>query len=141
MTSFSGAAMISPSPIAEFCHVGDRLGVMCTLTSSTASILKWSLEFISGSGMTIRLRSTITSTTLHDDTQVMDSIVFTFIRSSKLEVLPLVSSLYIDPVRGGLNGTIISCGEGRGDDPATSANTTLYIIGNNPGGLAKFIYV
>ena len=81
------------------------------------SILIWRLEFISESGMTIHLRSTVTSTTLHDDTQVMDSIVFTFIRSSELRVLPLVSSLYIDPVRGGLNGTIISCGEGRGDDP------------------------
>ena len=135
MIYFAGTAVISPSPRAELCHIGDRLEVMCKITSSTVSFSKWSLEYISESGTTIHLISTITSTMMFDDTQVMDSTEFTFSRSSGLGELPLVSSLYISPVRGSLNGTIISCGEGRGDDPANSANTTVFIVGNNVGAL------
>ena len=133
MTSFVGTAVISPSPRAEVCHVGDRLKVTCTITNSTVSLLKWSVEFFSESGTNIRLSSTVSSSKVTADIQVMDSTVFTFSRSSGLRVLPLVSTLHINPVQGGLNGTTISCGEGRGDDPATSANTTVYITGNNPG--------
>ena len=54
--------------------------------------------------------------------------------------LPLVSTLYINHVRSGFNGSVLSCGEGRGDDPATSANTTVFIVGNNPGELRVMCY-
>ena len=33
----------------------------------------------------------------------------------------------------------MNCGEGGSDDPATSANATVYIIGNNHGELEEFI--
>ena len=80
----AGAAVISPT--AEVCHVGDRLEVVCR--SSTVSFLKWSL--ISESG-TIIPSGTVTSSMVTDATQIVNSTVFTFTRTSGVSKLPLVS--------------------------------------------------
>ena len=131
--------MISPSPRAEVCHVGDSLEVTCNITNSTESILQWRVDFPSEIGMTTHLSAIVTISTMHDQTTVLDSIIFTFSRSSGLRVSPLSSVLYIGPVRDAVNGTRISCSEGLDTNTGMTVDTAVFIIGNNSGELMCII--
>ena len=133
--SIMSAVMISSSPRADVCHVGDTLEVTCNLTNSSESVLQWSLNFATEIGMTPRLSSTISSTNQNARTEILDSMIFTFSRSSELNALPLTSTLVVRLVQNSLNGTRISCTEGLGGVTETSANTTVCIVGNNLGEL------
>ena len=76
--------------------------------------------------MSSTLMRVLSSTTAHDQTDVFDSIVFRFSRSSQLRATPLVSTLTVSPVTSVLNGTKISCMEFASTDPPKT--TTVYII-------------
>jgi hypothetical protein len=54
---------------------------------------------------------------------------FTFMRSSAQGASPLVSTLSIDSVSIGLNGTVVRCSDLA--NPMISASTTIYIISDS----------
>ena len=119
--------MISPSPTAAVCRVGDQLVVMC---STNDSFLDWEFVF---AGTNDRIDSTVTSTTQVQDVRTSHSTVFLFSRTSELGTLPLVSTLEINSVGQNLNGSTISCMESSSVTVAMEVTTTVYIIGDRDG--------
>ena len=119
--------MISPSPRAAVCHVGDSLAVMC---NTTESVLDWNIAFARTND---RIDSTVTSSLLVQDIRTSNSTVFVFSRTSECGTLPLISTLDISSVTSSLNGSTISC-----MDSSSVAmeviTTTLYIISDSDGG-------
>ena len=73
----------------------------------------------------------LSSTTSHDQTDVFDSIVFRFSRTSELGATPLASTLTISPVNSVLNGTKISCMEFASTDPP--ASTAIHVVSGTSG--------
>ena len=109
--------MISPSPRATVCRVGDHLEVTCSVDNS---VLSW--EFVLG-GTNDRIERSVTSTQQIQEVVNMHSTVFLFSRMSELGALPLESTLEIKSVGQSLNGSTITCLE----SPSTMATTTVYI--------------
>lgn len=122
-----GAVTISPSPVATVCGVGNRLEVNCT---TNASILIWSLMYISESGMVETHSEIITSNARIQPTTMITSSVITFSRRSDLRITPLTSSMAIGSVSMGLNGTRITCME---LGATLEATTVIYIVPNLNG--------
>ena len=88
------------------------------------------------------LSAIVSISTKYDQTHVLDSVIFTFSRSSELEALPLASGLLISPVKNGVNGTRISCNEGLNSNEGNSVNTTVFIIRSNiHGQISTCIYI
>ena len=119
--------MMSPSPSAAVCRVGDQLVVMC---STNDSVLDWEFVF---AGTNDRIDSTVTSTQQVQDVHTSHSTVFLFSRTSECGALPLVSTLEIGSVGQNLNGSTISCMESS-SVIVHVAMTTIYIIGESDGG-------
>ena len=119
--------MISPSPRATVCCVGDQLEVVC---NATESVVDWNIAFV---GTNDRIDSTVTSTTRVQDVRTSHSTVFIFSRTSELNTLPLTSTLEIGSVTTSLNGSTISCM----DSSSVAMTTTIYIIGESDGGYIK----
>ena len=120
--------MISPSPRAIVCRVGDRLEVVCNITET---ILSWNVMFV---GTNDRIERTVTSTQLVQEVVTINSSVFLFSRTSERGIrLPLMSTLVIGSVSSSLNGSNITCMES--SSTLASMTTTVYIIGDNDGGL------
>ena len=118
--------IISPSPRAAVCRVGDHLEVVC---NATESIVDWNVAFM---GTSDRIDSTVTSTQQVQDVRTSHSTVFIFLRTSELGTLPLISTLEISSVTSSLNGSTISCMES--SSVAMEMTTTVYIIGDSDGG-------
>ena len=113
-----GLLTLSPMSVAPVCHVGDPLQITCT---SSESGIKWSSIF-QGSDVLIT-----SGGPNNQQTQVTaDSVTFTFTRTSNPGVSPLVSTLSIDSVSIGLNGTVVRCADLA--DPMISVAATLKII-------------
>ena len=68
----------------------------------------------------------------------MSSATFTYLRSSAQGISPLISTLSIDSVSIGLNGTVLRC-SGVGN-PTESASTTIQIINISQSELAISIH-
>ena len=113
--------MISPSPRAVVCRVGDHLEMTCSVNNS---ILSW--KFVLG-GTNDRLERSVTSTQQIKEIVNMHSTVFLFSRTSEFGSLPLESTLEITSVGQSLNGSTITCLE----SPSTMATTTIHIVGEN----------
>ena len=93
--------------VAPVCHVGDPLQLTCT---ASIEFISWSIFRINEQGMLERviIDEPINS---RDRVQMPDLIVnelvtFTFMRTSAQGDLPLISTLSIDSVSIGLNGTV-----------------------------------
>jgi hypothetical protein len=63
---------------------------------------------------------------MRDTPLPMNSATFTFMRTSARNASPLVSTLSIDAVNIGLNGTVVRCSDLT--DPSISAATAIQII-------------
>ena len=109
--------MISPSPRATVCSIGNSLEVMCSVNNS---VLSW--EFVLR-GTNDRIERSVTSTQQIQEVVNMYSTVLIFSRTSQLGALPLESTLEINSVGQSLNGSTITCLE----SPSTMATTTVYI--------------
>ena len=116
--------MISPSPRAAVCRVGDHLEVVC---NATESVVDWNIAL---EGTNDRVDSTVTSNTQVQDILSLHSTLFIFSRTSERGMLPLISTLEISSVTSSLNGSTISCM----DSSSSSMDTTIYIIGASDGG-------
>jgi hypothetical protein len=91
---------VSPSGIASVCN-GDSLELNCT---TSGSILEWSFAPI-----TFVYKRALSTTNQPPEPLLIDETRFTFSRLSAANSLPLVSTLLIDPVNMGLNGTEVNC--------------------------------
>ena len=114
--------------VAPVCHVGNPLQLTCTApgTPLYEEFLRWSIRLTNGQDAfeDITISSRIPSQQLSQ--RAVNSTTFTFMRSSEIDTLPLISTLSIDSVSIGLNGTIVRCFVPR--NQTVSASTTIQII-------------
>ena len=123
---FAGQLTLSPMSVAPVCRVGDQLQLTCT---ASVQFIKWSILQINDQG-TLEEPTTSVQINSLDDNQItqriVNSSIFTFTRTSTQRILPLVSTLSIDSVSIGLNGTVVNCSNV--SNPMISASTTIQIV-------------
>ena len=117
--------MLSSATIAPVCHVGDPLQLTCT---ASVAFLQWSLRVVNEQGRDeiITMFITVSAPSNQPMPIVVNSTTFTLRRISAQFASTLISTLSIDSVSIGLNGTVVNC-----MDPGnimTSASTTIQII-------------
>ena len=113
--------IISPSPRAAVCRVGDTLEVTCR-TATPRALLTWNLTMV---GVPNSVIQTLSTTTLNQDIIVpLNASTLIFSRVSDLEASPLISTLVVPAVFQDLNATRITCLE---RSTASMATTTVYI--------------
>ena len=122
---------ISPSGVAPVCRVGDQLELTCT---SSSTVHRW--EFIV---LPENISYTTTPITSAGTSGVPQPLTFsgsviTFLRLSGQDALPLISRTIVNPVRSGLNKTVVNCFEGISLTDSV-ATTTIRII--DPGQFGK----
>ena len=117
--------LLSPTKVAPVCHVGDHLNLTCT---ASVDFIRWSFIVVTEQGREDKITIFSTSRALSQQPMpiVVNSTTFTLIRNSPQSVLPLISTLSIDSVSIGLNGTVVNCMDSR--NSTTSASTTIQII-------------
>ena len=114
-------------PVAPVCRVGDPLQLMCT---ASVSSIRWKILQVNELGaLTEVVNSVLIDSS--DANQVkekeLNSATFTFTRTSaEGDNSPLISTLSIDPVSIGLNGTVVNCTDV--SNPMTLASTTIQIV-------------
>ena len=108
--------MISPARVAPVCS-GDLLELTC---STPGSILEWAFATL--------YKRAVSRTNQVPAPLSIDSTWFTFSRLSAQNSFPLISTLSINPVNKGLNGTEVNC-----TDVGTSetVSTIITIIDEN----------
>ena len=111
--------------VASVCHVGDPLQLTCT---GSVEFVRWNIE-INKQGTLEEVFNPV-HINARDDNQikqqkVMNFATFTFTRSSDQRSLLLVSTLLIDSVSIGLNGTVVRCTDA--GNPMRSVSTTIHI--------------
>ena len=123
----AGTVILSPMMVALVCRVGDPLQLTCT---ATVEFISWSIFRISEQGI---LEKKINDAQINsrDPNQmpiqtVVNSATFTFNRSSAQFASPLISTLSIDSVNIGLNGTVVRCSDV--GNTTISALSTIQII-------------
>ena len=113
-------------PVAPVCRVGDPLQLTCT---AAARSIRWKILQFNELGTLTEVVNSVFIDSI-DDNQVkqreVNSATFTFMRISNEGTLPLISTLSIDSVSIGLNGTVVNCTDV--SNPMTLASTTIYII-------------
>ena len=114
-----GQLTLFPTSVASVCSVGDPLQLTCT--APVESGIKWNIFQIVGE-VVITIGSAKNQTTL----ATVNSVMFTFTKVSDPGASPLVSTLSIDSVSIGLNGTVVNCSDL--SDSTTSAATIIQII-------------
>lgn len=117
--------------VAPVCRVGDPLELTCT---ASIEFICWSIYHVNEQG---DLENIINDVPLNSiDVRQMpqpttiDLATFTFMRTSAQGELPLITTLSIDSVSIGLNGTNISCIDGRKQEgnKLMPASTTIQVI-------------
>ena len=135
---FIGMLTLSPMSVlvAPVCRVGDPLQLTCT---AAARSIRWRIFQVNELGT---LGEVINSVIIDisDANQVkqkeVNSATFAFTRSSNEDTLPLISTLSIDSVSIGLNGTVVNCADV--SNPMTSASSTITIV--NVSQFSKLIF-
>ena len=118
---------LSPMTVALVCRVGDPLQLTCT---ALALSIRWSiLRVIDEQGTLAEVTNSVIIDG-RDNNQmkqgVVNSTTFTFTRSSASRASPLNSTVSIDSVSIGLNGTVVRCTDVA--NPITSASTMVKIV-------------
>ena len=112
--------------VAPVCHVGDPLQLMC---NASVEFIRWIILQPNEQGIleeiaNVQINARDISVQM---SQIeVDSATLTFMRTSTQLASPLVSTLYIDSVSIGWNGTVVNCLDVT--NPMISASTTIQII-------------
>ena len=118
---------LSPMSVAPVCNIGDPLQLTCI---ASVEFMRWSVLRFNEQGILEKITNDVTVNSRDPYNQmtpaVVNSATFTFIRSSAQEDSPLISTLSIDSVNIGLNGTIVQCMDVA--NPTTLASTIIQII-------------
>ena len=112
--------------VAPVCCVGDPLQITCT---ASVEFIIWRISQTNEQGMFVELANPvhINSRDANQMSQrVVNSATFIFLRTSAQGMSPLTSTLSIDSVSIGLNGTVVHCSETGGS--MTSSSTTVQIV-------------
>ena len=117
--------------VVPVCRVGEPLELTCTAAlAGSVPTIRWSIFRVINDQDTL---SEITNSVLinnSDDNQrkssEVASVTFTYARISAQGASPLVSTLSIDSVNIGLNGTVVNCSDV--SNPMISASTTIQVI-------------
>jgi glutamine phosphoribosylpyrophosphate amidotransferase len=112
--------------VAPVCRVGDPLQLTCT---ASAEFIRWNILQSNEHGALAEIVNPARINSLDANQMlqiVMNSTTFTFMRISTQGASPLVTTLSIDSVGVGLNGTVVNCTNVA--NPMTSASTTMQII-------------
>ena len=120
---------LSPMMVAPVCRIGAPLQITCT---ASVEFITWRILQANEQGMFVEAANPvhINSRDANQMSQrVVNTATFIFLRTSVQGASPLASTLSIDSVSIGLNGTVVSCSEVGGS--MTSASTTLHIIDAN----------
>ena len=126
----AGRLTLSPMMV-PVCRVGDPLNLTCT---ASIEFICWSISHVNEQG---DLEDIINDVPLNSiDVRQMpqptaiDLATFTFMRTSAQGELPLITTLSIDSVNIGLNGTVVSCIDGRvqEENKLMPASTAIQII-------------
>ena len=116
--------------VAPVCHVGDPLQLTCTASVQT---IRWSIfRIINDQGTLSEITNSVFIDNSDDNqrkSSEVASFTFIYVRISDQGASPLVSTLSIDSVSIGLNGTVVRCSDVA--NPMTSASTTIYISAAN----------
>jgi hypothetical protein len=103
--------------------------VTCT---ASVQFMRWSILHVNDQG-TLEEATSSVQINSRDDNQITRRAVnlstFAFTRTSTPRVLPLISTLSIDSVSIGLNGTVVRCSEV--SNPMASTSITIYISAAN----------
>ena len=116
---------LSPVMVAPVCRVGEPLQITCT---ASVEFIKWNILQANEQGTLVEATSAqINSRDANQMSHiVVNSAEFTFTRTSARGDSSLISTLSIDSVSIGLNGTVVRCSDV--GNPMTSASTTIKII-------------
>ena len=117
---------LSPMMVAQVC-VGDPLQLTCT---ALAQSIRWRIFRVIDEQGTLAEAANSVIIDGRDANQMKQREVnyaaFTFTRSSPPGASPLISTLSVDSVSIGLNGTEVRCSDVA--NPMTSASTAIHII-------------
>ena len=118
---------LSPMMVATVCRVGEPLNLTCI---APVQSLRWNILRVNKQGTLAE----VTNSVLIDSSDAnqmkqkeVASATLAFTRISNQGASPLISTLSIDSVSIGLNGTVVRCSDVA--NPMTSASTTIQIIG------------
>ena len=111
--------------VAPVYQVGDELNLTCT---ASVDFIHWSINYEQGSQADGEFTTFITSraTTNQSKQIIVNSAIFSFVRNLVPGASLLISTLSIDSVSIGLNGTVVHCRDA--SNPMTSASTTIQIM-------------
>ena len=130
---------LSPMMVVPVCDVGGPLQITCT---ARVEFQRWSILRFNEQGILEKITNDVTINSRDPYNQmtpaVVNSATFTFIRSSAQEDSPLISTLSIDSVNIGLNGTIVQCMDVA--NPMTLASTTIQIVDVSQSELANYCH-
>ena len=117
--------LLSPMSVAPVCHVGDPLQLTCT---ASVEFMRWNILQSNEQGILEEVANA--QINARDSMQIsqreVDSATLTFMRLSAQGASPLVSTLSINSVSIGWNGTVVNCSDV--ENPMTSASSTIQII-------------
>ena len=111
--------MLSPSEVVLVCQVGDQVEVTCT---TLGMFLQW--ELFKNTSLTRLVSSAGVTATLQPF--MVNSTAGIFSRDTAPGVLPLKSTVMINPVTVGLNGSVVTCVD---VETSNTSSTTIYIAG------------
>ena len=102
----TGTVTLSPSGVAPVCS-GDQLELICT---TTEDLLQWRFSLIRGNEtFATEFSRTVRSNGVSQSQLEVNSIVFSFSRTTSHSSVPVTSILSIGSVPNSLNGTVINC--------------------------------
>ena len=133
-----GQLTLSPMSVASVCRVGAPLQLTCT---ADVQNIKWNVLQTNEQGVLQEVTPVVKFTTA-DANQMgereIDSVTFSFMRTSAQGALPLVSTLSIDSVGIALNGTVVRCSDVA--NQMISASTTIQVIDTSQSELVTLIF-
>ena len=117
--------------VAPVCRIGDTLQITCT-ASALIEFLQWSIIVVNDEG---GLEEITAFSNSRDPTQqltqiTVNSTTFTFIRTSDQGASPLISTLSIDSVSIGLDGTTVHCMDTANSTIPASTNIHIFDVTN-----------
>ena len=123
----AGQLTFSLMEVAPVCRVGDPLELTCT---ASVESLQWSLTVVDEQGRDENILMFITASAPSPQPPpiTVNFTTFTLRRISDQGASPLVSTLSIDPVSIGLNGTVVNCMDATSSMTPSSESTTILII-------------
>ena len=103
---------LSPMMMAPVCRVGDPFQITCI---ASVEFTRWNVLQADEQGTLVGIINPIQINSRDGSPQItrrlVNSAIFTFMRISTVGTTPLITTLSIDSVSIGLNGTVVHCSD------------------------------